>query len=448
MMPLAILTVRQAAAALGLPAPATDVAFTGVSTDTRSIAPGNLFVALQGPNFDAHDFIVQAEAKGAAAVMLQRPVTTRLPTLLVDDTRLALGRLGAARRAAFDIPVVGVTGSNGKTTVKEMTGAILGRRGDVLITQGNLNNDIGMPQTLLRLGLCHRYAVIEMGANHPGEIAYLTALARPTVAVINNAGPAHLEGFGSIEGVARAKGEIYQGLSAGGVAVINAEDAHAHIWEALNTARRVLRFGISATAEVRAVAIQEGPDGSSFRLLAPAGEVDVRIVLPGRHNILNALAASACALAAGASLHDVSEGLAHLDPVKGRLRSRRGKGGARVIDDTYNANPASLAAAIAVLAAAPGRRILVIGDMRELGPEGVALHRQAGEAARVAGIDRLYATGELSRAAIAAFGLAGQHFSDHAALTQALMPELGADTTILVKGSRSMHMERVVEALI
>ncbi len=441
-------TLAAAAEALGVTAPQRDTAFCGVNTDTRTVRPGELFVALVGPSFDGHDFVAEAAQQGAAGAVVSRAVEADFPLLYVEDTREALGRLAAARRAAFDIPVVGITGSNGKTTIKEMTAAILAQRGAVLATRGNLNNDIGMPLTLLRLADSHRYAVIEMGANHPGEIAYLTGIARPTAAVINNAGPAHLEGFGDVAGVARAKGEIFQGLADGGTAVINADDAYADLWRDATRDRMQLCFGIETTdAQVRAASIAAGAAGTQFTLITPQGSVDIALRLPGRHNVMNALAASALALAAGAQPADIKAGLDGLEAVGGRLHAVAGRGGARVIDDTYNANPASLAAALAVLAANAGTRILVLGDMGELGGEASVLHQQAGKQARAAGIDRLYGIGELSRLAVSAFGEGGRHFADHAALAQALLPELGADFTVLIKGSRSSRMERVVEVL-
>ncbi|MDE2089152.1 MAG: UDP-N-acetylmuramoyl-tripeptide--D-alanyl-D-alanine ligase, partial [Gammaproteobacteria bacterium] len=317
-----------------------DAVFTAVSSDTRNLENGDLFVALRGHSFDGHEFIGQARERGACAAVVSRDLPASLPLLLVADTRLALGRLAAGWRARTDIPVVAVTGSNGKTTVKEMTAAILARRGQVLATRGNLNNDIGVPLTLLRLRPEHRHAVIEMGANHPGEIAYLTRLAQPTVALITNAGPAHLEGFGDVAGVARAKGEIYGGLRREGVAVINADDAHAGLWRELTRKHRVLTFGLNTAADVTVLQAQDQAD-TRVRLQTPAGQVDVALPLPGRHNVMNALAATAAALACGAALQDVKQGLESMQPVSGRLQSHAGPHGARNIDDTYNANPAS-----------------------------------------------------------------------------------------------------------
>ncbi len=423
-----------------------DRPFRGVSTDSRRIEPGELFVALKGPSFDGHDFIAQAEAAGCAAVMVERDVETPLPRIEVADTRVGLGRLAAAWRSQFRLPLIAVTGSNGKTTVKEMLAAILRRQGPVLATQGNLNNDIGVPLTLLRLASEHRTAVVEMGANHPGEIAWLTELARPTVALITNAAAAHLEGFGSLEGVARAKGEIYGGLEEGGIAVINADDPFAGLWRGLNRERKVVTFGLEQEADVSAE-WEGGTDGSRLELHTWRGEEHVALPLAGRHNVMNALAATAAALAAGVELSAIREGLEAMTPVAGRLEHKRTAGGIPIIDDSYNANPASLGAALKVLAMAEGVRCLVMGDMGELGEEAVWLHQRIGEMARTEGIDRLYAVGELSRAAVLAFGSGGRHFDDREALIAALRKDLQKGMTVLVKGSRSMRMEQVVNAL-
>lgn len=446
--------LSEAARVLDAELKGADAGFRSVSTDTRTLQPGALFVALCGENFDGHDFVEQARVAGAVAAVVSRAVDTALPLLLVDDTRLALGRLAAAHRAARSVPVVAVTGSNGKTTVKEMVAAILAQRGPVLATQGNLNNDIGMPLTLLRLAPEHAFAVLEMGANHPGEIAYLTNIARPTVALITNAGLAHLEGFGSIEGVAQAKGEIYAGLTPDGTAVINADDAYAGLWDELTRTRRRVHFGLREDAEVHAdpasirFEIQGERLCTSFRMVTPVGKADIRLPLAGKHNVRNALAAAAAALAVGLSLTEIRAGLDGMQPVKGRLQLRRGLRGARVIDDTYNANPGSLQAGIEVLAVCPGTRWLVLGDMAELGEGSAELHRKVGAQARAAGLDRLWAIGEQSLAAVEAFGVGARHFTAQGNLIAVLQAELGQDAVVLVKGSRRMRMERVVEALL
>ena len=426
-----------------------DAEFAGVSTDSRVLQRDNLFVALHGPHFDGHAFLDQAMQRGAAAALVDRGVEMALPSVRVQDTRAGLGQLAAAWRARHTMPLVAVTGSNGKTTVKEMIAAILGQRGVLLVTQGNLNNDIGVPLTLLRLDRTHRHAVIEMGANHPGEINYLTCIARPTVALITNAGPAHLEGFGSIEGVARAKGEIYQGLNKDGIAVINSDDMYAPLWHQLAGEHQVMTFGLHAPADVHAEWRQES-SGSALQLSTPEGATEVRLSLPGRHNVMNALAAAAAALAAGAALPDIKKGLEAMRPVHGRLERTPGRGGAELIDDTYNANPASLQAALDVLAACATRKWLVLGDMAELGEDAAALHERAGERARAAGVEALYATGEFSRHAVRAFGAGSEHFANHATLIAVLTRRLERENngvTILIKGSRSAHMEDVVAAL-
>lgn len=424
-----------------------DVAVHGVSTDSRTIGAGELFVALAGPNFDGHAWVAAAAARGACAALLAHPQPLDLPQLLVPDTRLALGRLGAQARAAFRGPVIGLTGSNGKTTLKEMSAAILRRRARVLATRGNLNNDIGVPLTLLGLDDTHDCAVIEMGANHPGEIAYLTGLVQPSVAILNNAGPCHLEGFGSLDGVARAKGEIFSGLGPQGIAILNADDPYFGYWRELVGARRALSFGLDAPADVSAVVVDAG--SGRVRLNLPQGSVEFELALRGRHNLRNACAAAAATSALGATPEDIATGLAGLHPVAGRLQRLAGPHGATLVNDAYNANPASLAAGLETLGAEPGEHWLVLGDMGELGADADALHAQSGARARACGFARLYGLGERSRHAVAAFGSGARHFADIDALTAALAADLaaGAAPTVLVKGSRSMRLERVVRAL-
>jgi UDP-N-acetylmuramoyl-tripeptide--D-alanyl-D-alanine ligase len=434
--------------------------FSGVSTDSRSIAAGELFVALRGDRFDGHDYVREVLAHGAAAAVVDQDWAaehgTGLPLVAVADTRLALGSLGADWRSRFAIPLIGITGSNGKTTVKEMCAAILReheRRDEldpaetVLATTGNLNNDIGLPLMLLRLHAGHRAAVIEMGMNHPGEISYLTRLARPTVALVNNAQRAHLEGLGTLIDVARAKGEIFEGLSDDGIAVINADDPQAGVWRELAGARTVIRFGLDTEAEVRASA-RPLPFGSEMKLTAMQGSVEFELPVPGRHNVRNATAAAAAALAAGVSLGTVAEALSRYSGMKGRLQRRAGLKGALVIDDTYNANPDSMRAAIDVLAGLPGWRLFVMGDMGEVGEAAGQFHDEVGGYAKSQGIDRLFALGEFSQAAAHNFGVGGRHFTRVEDLIDAVRGELGSGTTVLVKGSRFMRMERVVEALL
>lgn len=424
-----------------------DARFVGLSTDSRGLERGNLFVALAGERFDGHDYLDQAAAGGAAGALVSTAVTDLLPCIRVTDTRLALGGLAAAWRARFDIPLVAVTGSNGKTTVKEMLAAILGMEHQVLATRGNLNNDIGVPLTLARLGTEHTAAVIEMGANHHGEIAYLTGLARPTVALITNAGPAHLEGFGSVEGVARAKGEIYDGLGEQGLAVVNRDDAYADYWLERVQGRRVMTFGLDPRADVTAQA-KPLDVGQQLSLRTPAGETELRLPLPGRHNALNALAATAAALGAGASLAAVRSGLEAVHAVDGRLQVHRCADGIGVIDDSYNANPGSVGAALEVLAQLPGEHWLVLGDMGELGGESRQLHRDIGTRAAAAGCDRLFTLGGDAASAAEAFTGPAAHFDDFESLQAELEAQLHPGVQVLVKGSRSMRMERVVQALL
>jgi UDP-N-acetylmuramoyl-tripeptide--D-alanyl-D-alanine ligase len=423
-----------------------DVRFHGVSTDTRQLQQGNLFVALQGPTHDGHDYLDAARERGAAAAAVSRVTNASLPLLEVADTRLALGRLAAHWRRQFTLPVVAVTGSNGKTTVRSMTHAILACAGRTLATQGNLNNDIGLPLTLFRLTPDDRYAVLEMGANHPGEIDYLAAIAQPDIAVVTNAGPAHLEGFGDVAGVARSKGEVFARLGAQGVAVINADDRYAPLWREIAAHCRVVDFGLQAQAVVRA-RWQGHVGGSRVSLSTPWGDTEFRLPLPGRHNVMNALAASAAALSAGAGLDHVSQGLATLSPVAGRFTIHRLPQGVTVIDDTYNANPGSLQAALEVLAMAGGETWLVLGDMGELGSGALDLHVEAGRQARAAGVDRLYTLGELSRAAAGSFGGNAAAFDTLEDLVMSLREAVHGGLHVLVKGSRRMRMERVVEAL-
>jgi UDP-N-acetylmuramoyl-tripeptide--D-alanyl-D-alanine ligase len=424
-----------------------DVAFRGVSTDSRKPMPGALFFALHGPNFDGHAFVEAARQQGAAAAAVSRPLDTSLPLLQVDDTRLALGALCAAWRRRFRLPVVAITGSNGKTTVRAMLASILSRCGRTLSTQGNLNNDIGLPLTLARLDAADRFAVIEMGANHPGEIDYLAGIAAPTIGVITNAAPAHLEGFGDLDGVARAKGELFARLAPDGVAILNADDPRAPLWRSLAAHCRRLEFGLAPGCDV--TAHWEGDvSGSTLQLVTPQDGIALRLPLPGRHNVMNALAASAAALAAGAGLAEIRAGLEALTPVAGRFDVHALPGAITVIDDTYNANPGSLQVALDVLARAPGAHWLVLGDMGELGATGVQLHREAGVQARQAGVARLFTLGALAAEAAAGFGAGATVCTSLEELLAALHAELHGPLQILVKGSRRMRMERVVQGLV
>ena len=429
-----------------------DTGIRSVSTDSRSLRPGDLFVALQGPSFDGHDYVPVALERQAAAAMISRPVSTSIPTLQVADTRLALGQLAALWRERAVATVVAVTGSNGKTTVKEMLAAILGQRGSVLATVGNLNNDIGLPLTLTRLQE-EDFAVVELGANHPGEIDYLSRIARPDVAILNNAGRAHLEGFGSLQGVARAKLEIINGLAQDGVFVFNADDEFAQLWRQAASDYRQLSFGVRQAADVHSepqcmrVKWTEHGFSSQFEVSTPAGALQLNLRLVGEHNRLNALAAVAAAQVVGADETAIVDGLAGLQPVPGRLCLAQGCQGARLVDDSYNANPDSVSAAIQVLASAPGRRRLVLGDLGELGPDQVALHTEIGERAKAAGIDQLFTCGVLSAAASRSFGKGARHFADSDQLSDALLQDMSAEDSILIKGSRMAAMDQVVNRL-
>jgi UDP-N-acetylmuramoyl-tripeptide--D-alanyl-D-alanine ligase len=425
----------------------TDGRFCRVSTDSRSLQHGDLFVAIQGEHFDGHNFVATAEQNGAVAAMVHHKVASSLPLIKVTDTRRSLGTLAAVWRSHFAVPVIAVTGSNGKTTVKEMIAAILGEVGNPLVTQGNLNNDIGLPLTLLRLQNEHTHAVLEMGANHSGEIEYLVKLGQPDVALVNNAMPAHIEGFGSLEGVARAKGEIFSGLTEDGIAIINADDQFAGYWQGLCQHVQQLSFGLNRQADVTASSISITDTGSAFTLHTPVGEIAVSMALLGQHNILNALAAAACCLAVDVSLEVIQQGLARMKTVSGRLQVMHGKAGSKVIHDAYNANPASFRAAIDVLAEHHGKRLLVMGDMAELGDEVAAMHAQIGEYAKQAGVDQLLALGTESWAAVDAFGEGASHFASDVELCAALDAELDEHTCVLVKGSRAMRMERIVQAV-
>ncbi len=427
-----------------------DSAFDCVGTDSRAVRPGQLFIALKGEHFDGHDYAKQALEQGAAAVVLEKNTANLSPAIVVEDSYLALGQLAAHWRAKFAIPVVAITGSNGKTTVKEMLSAILavkaGGMASIHATVGNLNNHIGLPLTMLKLRNSHQYAVLEMGMNHLGEIAYLSDLAKPTLALINNAGTAHLGELGSRDKIAQAKGEVFAGLAANGVALINADDDYAAYWRALNAGKKMVSFGLDQAADVQA-SYQEKDGGYAVRLSTPAGEVVFALPVMGVHNVRNALAASAAAYALGVSNADIATGLAGFSAVKGRLQNKMAIHGARLIDDTYNANPDSMKAAIDVLANQTGEKILVLGDMGELGADAARLHREVGEYAKAKGLKQLYCLGELSLEMVHGFAVGARHFDDAALLAEAIKPQLSAQVTVLVKGSRFMKMERVVDLL-
>ena len=450
-------TLRNFARACGGRLEGADRAFAGVSSDSRTLSAGDLFVALRGPRFNGNEFVGAAVAAGAAGALVDEPQSLGLAQIVVADTQAALSRAGHVWREALDIPVVGVAGSNGKTTAKEMTAAILCEAGSTLATRGNLNNHIGVPLTLLRLEPGHRFAVIEMGANRAGEVAELVKVARPTVGLITNAGAEHLEGFGSLEGVARAEGETVAGLGANATAVINADDEFASLWRGMTSAR-VVTFGITSAADFRASGLRTtlGAGGflTRFRLSSPLGQAEVELHLGGRHNVANALGAAAAAAAAGATLEQIVRGLGAMRPVPGRLQLKQAACGAWIIDDSYNANPSSVRAGIEVLAAIEGRHWLVFGDMAELGEFAADEHAQIGAFARAHGIERLLATGPLAALTVERFGTGGQWFPETEALTRELLRALSSgepgmgSVRLLVKGSRINRLERVVAALV
>jgi UDP-N-acetylmuramoyl-tripeptide--D-alanyl-D-alanine ligase len=447
---MSMMRLSEAARAIPAELRGEDREFDAVSTDTRALAPRALFVALKGEHFDGHDFLDQAAQKQIAGALVRDAdkLPAGLPALVADDTRLALGRLAAYWRSRFSAPLVALTGSNGKTTVKEMLASILRAASSsdaVHATRGNLNNDIGVPLTLLELGPGHRYAVVEMGMNHAGEIRYLTRLAAPDVALINNAGPAHLEFFDSVEAIARAKGEIFEGLQPGGTAVINADDRYAGLWRSLAGDRRVVEFGLSSPAAVSARYALRYLE-SEIVVRTPHGEAQAVLKAPGLHNVRNALAASAAATALEVPAPVIARGLAGYAGIKGRLQKKAALHGATLIDDTYNANPESVRAAIAVLAQAPGRRLLVLGDMGELGAGAAQMHADVGSFARENGVERLFALGEHAAHAARAFGAGGRHFARIEDLLAEVENALAPDVIVLVKGSRFMQMERVVKS--
>ena len=462
---MSMMRLSEAAHAIPAELRGEDRAFDAVGTDTRALSQQALFVALKGDRYDGHDFINQAVQKHAAGALIQksglriedRGLSDRLPLLIVDDTKKSLGTLAAYWRNKFDMPLVALTGSNGKTTVKEMLASILREacsaqtpvldsQSCVLATRGNLNNDIGVPLTLLELEAGHRYAVIEMGMNHAGEIRYLTRLAAPDVALINNAGMAHVEFLGSVEAVARAKGEIFEGLKPEGTAVINADDRHAGLWRELASGRSVVDFGIEHRAAVTAT-YQLSWLESEIVLKTPQGVARALLKAPGLHNVRNALAASAAAVALKVPAPAIAKGLERFSGTRGRLQRKAGVRGAMLIDDTYNANPDSARAAIAVLAQAPGRRLLVLGDMGELGPGAAEMHAEVGRRARESGVERLLTLGELSAHATRAFGAGARHFTRIDELLAEIENALAPDVAVLIKGSRFMRMERIVAAL-
>ena len=421
---------------------------SNVCTDSRELIPGSLFIAIPGERFDGHDFVKEAEARGALAAVVNRAIDgITIPQFVVQDPLLALAKIAAAHRHNIHCPVIALTGSNGKTSTKEMIASILPAPSHA--TKGNLNNHIGAPLSVLQLNNQHRYAVFELGANHPGEIAHTVAIVHPDVTLINNIAPAHVEGFGSIDGVARAKGEIHQGLTATGTAVVNDDDAYAHFWDEILSHKKVLRFSTEHPADICAEDIQLDEKGcGQFSLILPNGRTEIHLQVPGLHNIRNALAAAACCHAIGISIKDIQQGLNNFGGVKGRLTVLAGKNHSTVIDDTYNANLRSVLAALEVLAERPGKKIFVFGDMGELGAWATQHHQEVGLAARRLGIDLFLSCGSFSKLATESFGSGGEHFSNQDQLAQNLIEKLSPDTVVLVKGSRSSAMEKIVNKLL
>lgn len=419
-----------------------NTSFTGITTDSRQIVPGILFAALAGQTFDGHDYVQQAMDLGAVAALVDRDVPTDLPVLKVPDVLAALGTLAGHWRNACPAKVIGITGSNGKTTVKEMVASILRQDGDVLATSGNFNNELGLPLTVFQLNKSHDYAVLEMGASNPGDIAYLAEIAQPDVGLITNIGPAHLQGFINIEGVARAKGEMFAALPNDGVAIMNAAEPWVDLWQASNRAGKTLYFNGDGEDHIRAT-----QDEGNVVVSTPRGEFSLQLPLPGAHNLTNALAATAVCIALDVPLDQIKTGLETVEPVPGRLSLKHADSGWIVIDDTYNANPASLYAALQVLATQNGEPWLVMGDMKELGSNSRKMHAELGDAARSLGVRRLFALGEASSAAVDAFGANAEHFSGRDELIKTLRAELKPGIACLVKGSRSMGMEHVVNAI-
>ncbi len=451
-----MMRVAQAAEVLYGSSTAPDVEFNGVSTDSRTIGKGELFVALRGERHDGHAFVCALARSGAAAAMVDAAYDAEygaavagLPTIVVEDTRFALGRLAQYWRAQFSPALIGIAGSNGKTTTKEMLAGILrsaaGEAG-VLATAGNLNNDIGLPLTLLRMRAAHRWCAIELGMNHKGEIAYLAQIARPTIALVTNAQREHLEFMGSVDEVAQENSAVFRALPADGIAVVNADDPHAGTFRSAAAGRRIVDFSLERAASVTA-RYQLRHLTSTIRIACPAGECEATLAIPGLHNVTNALAAAACAHAAGISAQAIAAGLVAFRPYAGRLQVKTTLQGATLIDDSYNANPDSVRAAIDVLAAAPGRTVLVLGDMGEVGDDGPDFHSEIGRYARDRGVGSVLALGESTAHTVAAYGQGARHYATLEDLLEALGRMRDPGATILVKGSRFMQMERVVAAL-
>jgi UDP-N-acetylmuramoyl-tripeptide--D-alanyl-D-alanine ligase len=441
-----MMTLAEVASVLNAPC-TENFELHGVCIDSLQVKPGNLFIAIKGDRFDGHDYIKKAVDNGAVAVICEKQIEdVPVPQLLVKNTIDALAKVAEKHRLKFTCAVIALTGSNGKTTVKEMIASILPKPS--YSTQGNYNNHIGAPLSVLNLNSEHRYAVFELGANHQGEIAHTVSIVKPKVTLINNIAPAHIEGFGSIDGVAIAKGEIHQGLAVGGTAVINDDDDYAHYWDSLLEGKNTVHFSVEEPKDVYTRDLTFTEDGrAQFLLVTPKGECNIALNVFGRHSVSNALAAASCAYALGISMSDIQAGLNAFGGVSGRMTRLVGKHGAVIIDDTYNANLKSVLSALDVLAKMKGRRVLVLGDMGELGDHTRSHHQKVGQAAKELGVDEVYTCGTDSKHASDTFGDAGQHFEDQEALISVLSKDLDSQTTILVKGSRSAAMEKVVHGL-
>lgn len=443
------MSLAEAAAAMQGVLHGPDAPFSAVSIDSRRVFDGSLFFALGGARHDGHEYVPAARSAGAvAAVVCREEAAAGTPCIVVDDTQLALGRLAQAWRMKLPVTVVAITGNSGKTTTKEFTAAVLRTAAPTLSTPGNYNNELGMPLTLLQLDESHRYAVIEMGQGRPGDIAYLARIARPAIALVTNVTGAHLGGFGSMEAIAAGKAEVYASLTGDGVAIVNLDDGFSGYWlDHLPACRRVT-FGTAAVADVRAEVISVGDDGCArFELVAGVTRVAVVLGIPGIHNVSNALAAAAVGMVCGIPAEGIATALATVRPVGGRMAVRELPGGIRLVDDTYNANPGSVRVAVDTLCAWPGRRVLALGEMAELGPAAADLHREIGDYARQKGVDALFVTGSHASDVVAGFGDGASAFVNPDELVKALRAELADGVTVLVKGSRSARMERVVAAI-
>jgi UDP-N-acetylmuramoyl-tripeptide--D-alanyl-D-alanine ligase len=433
---------------LNVPYSGPEAIFNAVSTDTRSLQPGALFVAIQGKNFDGHNFLDEAIKHGAIGVVVSKPYSADVPVIQVEDTLNAYGQIAAMHRSKFDLPMVGVTGSCGKTSVKSMIASILQQVGKVLSPPGSFNNEIGLPKTLLELNAEHEFGVLEMGARKPGDIKYLMGLVNPNVVLVNNVAPAHTETFGDLDTIAATKGEIYKYLQADGVAVINVDDQYAPYWLSSLTTQKVITFGLEHTADVTCAYIVEEHHRIKMELVADQGSVQILLPLIGLHNVMNALAASAAALALGISLDDIKAGLEAFKTVTRRMEIKPGQQGATVIDDSYNANPNAMRFAVDVLSKQQGRKIMVIGDMLELGVQSEERHKVLGQQIKAAGIDSLLAYGNFTKLAVEEFGTQAQYFADKSELIARLTTMLDSNTVVLVKGSHGMRMNEVVNAII